>query len=281
MTTQELTHRPAGSLTIDGSWWSERQLAALRQMGVDRAPEGDLAVFHHVCQRTGLDPFARQIYMIARNSKQGLKWTIQTSIDGFRLIAQRTGEYAGQQGPQWAGDDEVWRDVWLSSNPPRAARVGVYRQGFVAPVWGVAHLTEYQDSRSPMWSSKPALMLAKCAEALALRKAFPLDLSGLYTDEEMVQAGHVESSVPPVTPEAVLARVDTCTSKDELMGLWHEAGQAGVLDASVEGTTPREAITLAAHAFDTPEDRAEVDVVEGVIVDDAEAEAEYAEEVQA
>jgi phage recombination protein Bet len=182
------------ALRGDQEWWSDKQIAALRQLGIGDAPNADLAVFLHQAIKTGLDPFSRQIYLIGR----GGKWGIQASIDGLRIVAQRSGEYAGQEGPMWCANDGQWTDVWLSSDNPAAAKVGVYRQGFVKPVWGVARWDSYAVPSSPTWKKMPDVMLAKCAEALALRKAFPHDLSGIYTDDEMAQAGRSS------TPTAVL-----------------------------------------------------------------------------
>jgi phage recombination protein Bet len=186
-----MENKSALAVNPDQQMWDTKQLAALKQLGLTNASNGDLAVFLHYAQRTGLDPFARQLYMIER----GGKFTIQSSIDGLRIVAQRSGEYAGQVGPYWCGEDGIWTDIWLEKTPPLAAKVGVLRKGFVEPLWAVAKFDGY-NANSPIWKKMPDLMIAKCAEALALRKAFPNDLSGIYTAEEMEQAG---SPIAPVS----------------------------------------------------------------------------------
>jgi phage recombination protein Bet len=183
--------------------WDAEQLDIITKLICPDANPAELALFGQVCQRTGLDPFAKQIYAI----KQKGRMTIQTGIDGFRLQADRSRDYAGQEGPQWCGEDGVWRDVWLSKEPPAAARVGVYRKGWTRPVWGVATWVEYAQvyngQPTEMWARMPSNQLAKCAEAQALRKAFPAELSGLYAKEEMDQAENPTpiqgELVPPAT----------------------------------------------------------------------------------
>ena len=175
------------------------------------ATNDELKLFLNVCQKTGLDPFTRQIYCIERysfeNGVSKRNMVTQISIDGQRVVAERSGKYQGQLGPFWCGDDGVWQDSWLSDKYPAAAKVGVLKEGFKEPLWAVAHFKEYVCTKkdgnpTKMWEEKSALMIAKVAEALALRKAFPQDLSGLYTSEEMPEEA-IETTAKK--PEAATA----------------------------------------------------------------------------
>lgn len=139
-----------------------------------------LAFFLRDCQRRGLDPLARQAY--AFKGRGGAVTTI-IGIDGFRALAEATGEYRGRLGPFFRSTDG---GEWTEQPVPDLAfaKVGVSRQGFDAPVWAVASLAEMRKPTDP-WRRMPGVMLAKCAEAQALRAAFPRTLSGAYTQEEI------------------------------------------------------------------------------------------------
>lgn len=199
-TSTEVAVRTGGALAVgaEQTAWTEQQLAVLRSVGVSEdVTAAELTAFLHESQRTGLDPFSRQIYLIGRKDKKAGRevFRSQTGIDGYRVVAHRAARRDGVSlsyaDTVWCGPDGVWREVWLWEKPPLAAKVTVYRDG--QPFPAVATLGEYaarypSGDLYPMWAKMPATMLAKCAEACALRKAFPFDLAGIYTAEEMDQA---------------------------------------------------------------------------------------------
>lgn len=157
------------------------------------APEGttdaELSLFITQCKRTQLDPFSRQIYA----TKIKGKLSVQATIDGFRLIAERSGAYQGQTLPEFLTKEGKWVEVWTSIGYPIACKVGVLKKGFTQPLYAIAKWDSYAQKTydgkiAYMWAKMPEVMLAKVAEALALRKAFPNDLSGIYSQEEMDQA---------------------------------------------------------------------------------------------
>lgn len=290
----------------DDSQWSPEERALVEAAGlvhVDTqsntktlAERPVVAAFLQHCARTGLDPIARQIYSIARKSRGQLKWQIQISIDGARLVAERSGQYEGQTTPEFTADGMTWTQVWLAAEPPKAARVGVYRRGFrdalyAVALWDAYVQKTYNGDVTEMWKKMGPLMLAKCAEMLALRKAFPQDLSGLYSSEEMAQADkpaplEQQSQAAPAAPAAPsaapaaesiapaearqpskdwLALANAARSRDELRPIYAEAQAAGDLDVMISDGRP-----LGAYLWELRErlpEQAE-DVVDAEIVEE-------------
>lgn len=188
--------------------------------------DDEFALFMAVAERSGLDPFQRQIYAVKRWSNRDRRevMMIQTGIDGYRLIAQRTGEYLGQTPPEWCGPDGVWREVWVSDGHPFAARCGVYKRGNPHPIYRVAHWSEYVQTVkdretgrmvvSQMWERMGCNMIHKCAESLALRAAFPNHMGDIYTEDEL---SHADSDTVPVLP---VRATETVTAPPPLPCAW-------------------------------------------------------------
>ncbi len=164
----------------------------IKRMIAKDATNDELELFLHQCRRTGLDPMSKQIYFQKRAGKP----VIITGIDGYRLIADRTGKYAGNDDPIFDDEKEI-----------RRATVTVYKvvAGIRCPFTATARWDQYYpgERSGEMWRKMPHLMLGKCAEALALRKAFPAELSGVYTHEEMEQAGAPDVTEEPPQPRQV------------------------------------------------------------------------------
>jgi phage recombination protein Bet len=179
-----MTEARALAIVQDGGLSTAQILSGLNAVREVLAPEltnEELKLFAMVANRSGLDPFAKQIYAVKRKNRV----TFQTSIDGYRSIAERTGEYDQSDEPEYGPMVEG------SPRHPEWARVTVYRfrGGRRVGQSATAYWDEFHPGGdAPMWSKMPRNQLAKCAEALALRKAFPYVLADIYTTEEMAQA---------------------------------------------------------------------------------------------
>lgn len=182
--------------------------------GNTRPPDFAVKLLEDTCHRTGVDWKMRHCYLMNR----GGKWMVTLSIDGFRLIGSQDADYGGQDGPFFVTEPSgTWSDIPPDAKP-YAAKVGIkHRNG--TTTWGVAKYSDYK--ASPMWDKFPTTMVAKCAEMLAWRKAFPGKLGGLYGVEEMAQAG-VKLSGPTEAPpeekaqgEAIKALQDKARELEE------------------------------------------------------------------
>ena len=260
--------------------FDDNQRAILRQLGIEEATDGDLDLFFHVCRTTGLDPFRRQIYMIGRNTKVSewvdderanngrrkvekwvTKYTIQVGIDGYRRnvreAAKKLGDTLRFEGPWFTGENDFtiredgevvqhWRKVWPKHSAPYAARFVVIRNG--EEFEGIAHYDEfvqtgYQGEPNSMWAKMPRNQLAKCAEALADRRAYPDDLSGLVL-EDAAQPMIIDGNTGKVISEGgrgVGRQQSAAITTDEILGVasmptaeelaTHRDEQLAVIDA--------------------------------------------------
>lgn len=182
---------------------SREDLEVLRATVFKGASDAQLQLYARNCQARGLDPFAKEIYAWA--GRDGAV-EIVVGIDGLRNLAESTGQYRGQLAPLYCGEDGQWTDVWLQKAPPLAAKVTVLRQGY-EPSTAVALLAEYKKN-TPPWNTMPTVMLAKAAEAQAIRRLFPRQTTGLYVQEEMPEPGDEPPRRAPLRPDVRLPRAE-------------------------------------------------------------------------
>lgn len=215
---------------LSGTKYSRDQVELLKRTVCKAATDDELKLFMHVAERSGLDPFARQIHAVRRwNSDiNAYVMVTQTGIDGYRLIAERTGKYAPGKEPTYDHD----ADGKLVS-----ATAYVMKQ--VGDRWfevaATAHYDEYVAKKKDgtpniMWASKPRIMLGKCAEALALRRAFPADLAGLYVEEEI----EAINATAPATATERSAAADKPMTKEELSYFRGEVDKSPVSPKDVQ-----------------------------------------------
>lgn len=177
--------------------WTEDDIKLIQDLYCKNCNEMEFKHFMHVCKVTGLDPRRNQIYAI----KRGTRMTIQTGIDGFRLIAERTGKYAPGKEPSFTYDSQG-KLVSATSYVKKMTPDGTWHEVSATAFWN-EYVVEYNGKPSQFWAKLPHQMLAKVAESICLRKAFPADYSGLYTTEEMAQADNEEINISPqIEPEA-------------------------------------------------------------------------------
>lgn len=274
----------------DVSSWSDAEKAIVEAAGLvfthtygakegqrEPAPRPVVEQFLSLARRSGLDPLARQIYCIGRFSKGRVEWSIQTGIDGFRVTAENSGMYAGQDPAEWMTDKGEWVDAFIPSmhgSHPLAARVKIYRTDWDRPSVGVAEWSAYAQTKAngelnAMWLKQGAGQLAKCAEALAMRKAFPQNLSGLYTGDEMGSQAEIEVASPSRRDWAT--EIKACTSHEAIEDLVSEADDAGDYSDAIRTAA------LTRHGMLSRAEPAAVDevvVVAEVVEDEPAAQAE-------
>lgn len=224
--------------------FSPEQRQMIRDTYANGASDGEFAVLLEVAKARRLNPFLRQIHFVKRYNKQLKRdvWSAQASIDGLRATAERTRLYDGQDEPEYEYDD---------NGKLTLCKVRVYRKDWTRPAVGVAYFSEYVQNTSEggpnqFWREKAHVMLAKCAEALALRKAFPEDIGGMYVPEELGDdAGHQlppRQELPRISPhgevidgasyepvetaDKIIRGIEESGSLDGLKAEWKNSGMA-------------------------------------------------------
>jgi len=194
--------------------YSEKEVLLLKQLIAVGASDLELQLFMKACRRYNLDPFSRQIYCI----KIGGKMNIVTGIDGYRIIAERTRRYVPGRETEFKYDANG-NLLSATSYVKKLASDNSWHE-----VSATAFLSEYKGT-TPIWNQKPHVMLSKCSESLCLRKAFPNDLSGLYTKEELDAAiidVTKDSKIEPISKNNAIPKLITISEAEEIESIIKE-----------------------------------------------------------
>lgn len=181
--------------------YTPQQLELIKTTVAKGTTNDQLSLFLYTAKHTGLDPLLKQIHAVVRSGKNGKEMAIQSGIDGLRLIADRTGKYAGNDDPIF-----VYPSGKSDGEPgefPTKATVTVYKMmdGQKVAFTASARWSEYKPPADFMWKKMPHVMLGKCAEALALRKAFPAEMGSVLSNEEMAQATEEQPAKKSTKPQ--------------------------------------------------------------------------------
>ena len=205
------------------------QIELIKKTIAKGASDDELRLFIQVCKGAQLNPFLKQVHLVPRwDNKEGKEVrAIQVSIDGFRSIAESSGHYAGNDDPVYEGDQEIQHDAWENKKQiqkkltvPTKATVTIYKivDGQRYPFTATARWSEYYPGGKVgfQWHIRPYLMLGKCAEALALRKAFPKLLSGMYAQEEMDRTAPMDTDAQKIQKgfTTLLGLIEKCTIEE-------------------------------------------------------------------
>jgi phage recombination protein Bet len=145
-------------------------LRTLKETVAKGATDAEFRIFLEHCKGTKLNPFKREVWFVKTN--QGVQ--IMTGINGFYAIANSNPAFDGIESECIADE----RGQLLK------AVAKVWRKDRSRPTVAEAYFAEYGKPYGN-WKTMPRVMLIKCAESMAIRKAFPQELNGLYSEEEM------------------------------------------------------------------------------------------------
>jgi phage recombination protein Bet len=193
----------------ESDFMSPEKVDLIRKTICKDATNEELQMFFHACKKSGLDPLMKQIYFV----KRGGKGAIQLGIDGYRLIADRTNRYAPGSESTFTYDKEG-KLVSATAHVKKLTHDGTWHD-----ISATAFYNEYKPAyQSDFWSNKPHIMLSKCAEALALRKAFPSELSGMYVKEELDQGQVLDDDTITVDSQD-MKPTEPIIPRDELINM--------------------------------------------------------------
>lgn len=206
------------------------------------------------CKASGLDPMQKPVHIVpmsvSTGKKDGNGWDIKEMRDVvmpgiglYRTQAARSGEYAGVSEPEFGdditetiGETTITYPKWCKVVIKRQMRNGTIVEFAAKELWKENYATKSAKSAEPnaMWKRRPYAQLAKCAEAQALRKAFP-EFGAQLTADEMEGKSFDGETIDGATGEVVQRQQTARPALEECSAEKFEQNGAAWRDLVVTG----------------------------------------------
>ena len=181
------------------------------------ASASELALGAMICKQQGLNPFTGDVHFVKYGEQ---KMQVVVSKYAFLKRAERNPNYDGFK-------------AWVESDgEDTIGKCEVYRTDRKMPVYSEVYLSEYNQGNK-MWKEKPKTMIRKVAVVQAHREAFPNDLSGLYTEEEISEGNNMSAIMPTKALNVIEQEILAINTVEELEE-WYKRNKK-VVDKDVLG----------------------------------------------
>lgn len=195
-------------------WDDEAKIQEIKKLYAPTLTDSEFLMFMGIAKASNCNPYLREIYAVKYNGKAA---SIFIARDGYRKGAQQHPQYDYHQvDAVYEGDDFSIKDGQVSHSYKLANRgklIGAYciakRKSSSRPMYVFVNLGEYNTNQS-VWSSKPATMIKKVAEAQCLRACFQDLFSNTYAEEEKFVDAEYSN-------QANLKNIDTSQSRTNIL----------------------------------------------------------------
>jgi len=258
------------SQVFDIATIDEHVYSAMKNSIYPGAADSSIAMVWSYCKARSLDPLQKPVHIVpmsvkdAKTGKYDWRDIVMPGIGLYRIQAQRSGCYAGQSDPEF-GDDvtetisgvTVTYPKWCKVTVSKMMNNGIIVEFSAKEFWKENYATSGKDSSSPnaMWKKRPYAQLAKCAEAQALRKAFPDIIDQSPTAEEMEGKTFEDGVVSTQTSrkEIYSAHINNLISEKEESSIDFVALRAQLEDATSIAEMDKIALTIPKKYLQTEE----------------------------
>lgn len=184
-----VTYMPlGGKAAVELTFGMVRKFLCTPTKSGKQPSDAEVVKFMMLCRARELDPWVGDAYLIGYDSQNGPQFSLITAVQALLKRAEISPQFDGIESGivVQTGSGIEHRDgaLALEGESIVGGWAKIYRKDRKIPYSAVVKFQTFNTGRS-QWAKDPAGMIVKCAKAAALREAFPTQLAGLYTDDEM------------------------------------------------------------------------------------------------